>query len=79
MYYIYVLRSDKNGHYYVGSTGNIEKRLKRHNTGEVKSTKPFIPYKLVYRERYQNLNEARRREYQIKKQKSRRYIEGLIK
>ena len=78
MYYVYVLQSEKNGCYYVGSTGDLDDRLKRHNNGESKSTKPFAPYSLVYKEKFDSLPAARRREFEIKKKKSRRYIEELI-
>ncbi|MFZ2385908.1 MAG: GIY-YIG nuclease family protein, partial [Candidatus Omnitrophota bacterium] len=38
MYYVYVLENDSGWHY-IGSCGNIEERLKRHNQNSVRSTK----------------------------------------
>jgi len=32
-YYIYVLRSKKDGKLYVGKTKNLKERIKRHNNG----------------------------------------------
>jgi len=38
MFYVYVLK-DKNGKRYVGYSADLQKRLKYHNFGKVKSTK----------------------------------------
>jgi putative endonuclease len=47
-YYTYVLQSDMDGRLYKGHTNDVEKRLKEHNNGKTKSTKGYIPWKLVY-------------------------------
>lgn len=78
MFYFYILKSIKNGRYYVGSCHNIEERLKRHNGGMVKSTKAYLPWKLMYNEEYITLSEARKRELQVKSWKKRLAIERLI-
>jgi putative endonuclease len=53
-------------------------RLLRHNSGRSKYTKFGIPWQLVYLEEFKNKTEAYRRELEIKKKKSRNYIERLI-
>jgi len=78
-YYLYVLRSEKNGQYYIGSTGSLEDRLERHNGGRSKSTKSGIPWQPVYIEEFSNRSEAVKREKKIKSCKSRTRIERLIK
>ncbi|MFQ5924895.1 MAG: GIY-YIG nuclease family protein [Dehalococcoidia bacterium] len=78
MYYVYILQSERNGSFYTGFTKDVEKRLSQHNEGKVKATKRVRPFKIVYSEAYQNATEARRREYYIKSQKSRKFIEQLI-
>jgi len=78
MYYVYILKSQRNGSFYTGHTKDIAKRLSQHNTGKVKATKYLIPFDLVYNEAFQNATEARKREYYIKSQKSRKFIEQLI-
>jgi len=67
------------GKFYVGSTGNIEDRLERHNQGRSKFTKGGIPWELVYTEAFQSRPEAVRRERQIKSWKSKVRIEKLIR
>jgi len=79
MFYLYVLKSQKNNSYYIGSCKDTNKRLDLHNRGLVKSTKRYIPWKLIYKEEYQTLSEARKREFKIKSWKKRKYMEGLLK
>jgi len=78
MFYTYILKSEKNNSYYIGSCGNIDIRLNRHNKGLSKSTKRYVPWKLVHTEEFLTLSEARKREYQIKSWKSRKAIEKII-
>ena len=75
----YILFSEKLNKYYVGSTSDIERRLEEHNRGKEKFTSIGKPWILVYNEVFNNLKFARKRELEIKKQKSRKYIEKLIK
>ena len=79
MYYVYVLKSQRTGRYYVGYSGDVERRLAEHNRGKVTSTRLATPYDLAYVEEFGNELDARRREASIKRQKSRKYIESLIK
>jgi putative endonuclease len=67
MYYVYALLSLKNKDLYIGFSENIESRLKTHNAGKVKSTKPNRPWVLIYKEMYSERVDAIRREYELKK------------
>ena len=78
MFHTYILQSEKTGNYYIGSTGNLEDRLIRHNTGRSKSTKSELPWKLVYTEEYETRGEAMKREIEIKSWKSHQRIAKLI-
>ena len=66
-YYLYILYSLVYKKHYIGITNNLEKRLNEHNAGKVFSTKPYGPYKLVYKEKYLNKTIARKREIFLKK------------
>lgn len=79
MFCVYILKSEKNNSYYIGSCENIEIRLEQHNNGKVKSTKRYIPWRLVFKEEHKDLRSARKREIQIKRWKKRSAIENLIK
>ena len=78
MYFAYVLRSIKNGRFYYGSTNNLERRLKEHNSGESKYTRHTRPFELVYFEEFEILKEARKREMFFKSGKGRKFIKDLI-
>jgi putative endonuclease len=78
MFYTYILKSEKNGSYYVGSCKDTSKRLSFHNNGLVKSTKRYAPWCMIYNEEYEILSEARKRELQIKSWKKRSAIEKLL-
>lgn len=78
-YYTYILYSEGKGRYYVGQTSDLDSRLERHQLGQVKSTRGYRPWKIVYYEVYKTRSESVSRELFIKKQKSRRFIERLIK
>lgn len=79
MFVVYILQSNKDGKYYIGSTGNINERILRHNNGQSKYTKGRGPFKLIYKEEYETLSKATKREYYLKSLKSRVAIEKLIK
>ncbi|WP_291861625.1 GIY-YIG nuclease family protein [Marinilabilia sp.] len=49
-HYVYILYSTSRDGYYIGSTSDVEERLKRHNSGATPSTKGGRPWKIVYRE-----------------------------
>jgi putative endonuclease len=67
LYYVYVIRSIE-GRHYVGSTENVEKRLKQHNAPANRGwTNRFTEWKEIYREEFETRLEARRRERDIKK------------
>lgn len=66
MFFMYILKSVKDNKLYIGSTSNLVKRLKEHNSGIVKSTQNRIPLKVVYFEGYMNEEEARHREHNLK-------------
>ncbi|MGD8306005.1 MAG: GIY-YIG nuclease family protein [Ignavibacteria bacterium] len=66
MWYVYILKSLAKNFLYVGSTNNIERRLKEHNSGEVKSTKPYLPLKLAAYIAVENEMKARKLEKYFK-------------
>ncbi|MEA2065297.1 MAG: GIY-YIG nuclease family protein, partial [Patescibacteria group bacterium] len=67
MYFVYLLQSLKDKKYYIGQTDNMQERLKKHNDGEVESTRNRAPFRLVGNEEYKTRNEARWKEHSLKK------------
>lgn len=78
-YYVYIIYSQLKNRYYTGHTINPEERLIEHNLGATHSTRPGRPWMLVYTETFNDKTAAIKRENEIKKMKSRKYIENLIK
>lgn len=79
MWYLYILYSKALDRYYVGYTSEIETRLARHNLGWGKFTSRATDWELVYQEKYTQKNDAIKRESFLKRMKSRKLIEELIK
>jgi putative endonuclease len=79
VYYVYVLKSQKDGNFYVGYTFDLQKRLQAHNGGHVSSTKYRAPLDLVYYEASRSQSDALRREKYLKTAYGKRYIKNRLK
>jgi len=77
MYFVYVLKNPSNKHY-IGLTSNIEKRLKKHNTGSGRWTKYKGPWELAYHESFEYKKDAAKRECEIKSYKGGNAFKKLI-
>ena len=66
MFFVYILKSKKDGNLYIGYTNDLRKRLKEHNLGLVRPTKSRRPLYLVYYEAYASKQDATKREHNLK-------------
>jgi len=66
MYYVYILKSLKDGKLYTGATANLKKRLDEHNIGKSVATRHRRPLVLIHFERFESRAEALRRERYLK-------------
>jgi len=66
MFYTYLIKSKIKNWVYIGSTSDLVKRFKEHNSGKSKSTKGFTPFELIYYESYRTNSLARKREIELK-------------
>jgi putative endonuclease len=73
MFLVYILYSSKFDRYYIGMTEDINRRLLEHNNGKTPSTKPFIPWIVVYTESFDSRVAARGREKYLKSAAGRRW------
>ena len=78
MPFVYILQSDKNGRYYIGITKDIERRFSEHQAGKTKATRNIRPLKLVFKQEYGSIIQAKRVERAIKKLKSKSVIKLII-
>jgi putative endonuclease len=80
MYYTYIIFSISADQYFTGHTlYSPTSRLDQHNRGETPSMKHAIPWKLKFYKSFKTKTEAIKFENFIKRQKSRHFIEKLIK
>ncbi len=77
-YYAYVLYSKKFNRFYKGSCQDLNKRLDQHNSGDTRSTRPFIPWGIVYFEEFKTRKEALKREKYFKSAAGRRFLKKTI-
>lgn len=66
MFFVYILKSKKDGKLYLGCTKDLRKRFEKHNLGLVKSTSLRKPFYLVYYEAYASRQDAFDREHNLK-------------
>ena len=78
MFYVYAIKSLKDGRIYVGLTSNISKRIKQHNNGSTISTKPFCPWQLIYSKELSDRIAARKREKYFKSGVGKEFVKQLV-
>ncbi|RFN59799.1 GIY-YIG nuclease family protein [Marixanthomonas ophiurae] len=79
MFYVYVLYSIGFDRYYIGMSMRLQERLFEHNAGKTKSTKAFIPWKVVHTESFSTRMEARSREKYLKSAAGRKWRKQNIR
>ena len=78
MYFVYVLRSEKTGRLYIGSSAKPDERLHSHNGGKVISTAPYRPWLRVFLEQHDSKSVAIKREKYLKSGWGRKALAKLI-
>ncbi|MBD3363250.1 GIY-YIG nuclease family protein [Candidatus Dojkabacteria bacterium] len=79
MYYVYLLINKKKSYKYVGITKDIKKRLRDHNQGKTRSTKPYRPFdKIIILDKLESRKEAREREKYFKSATGRKKRELIL-
>lgn len=66
-FYVYILKCQDNS-FYTGYTADLNRRIREHNTGRgAKYTRARKPVELLYFEDYFSIQDAMRREREIKR------------
>jgi len=79
MFFVYVLYSQKIGHFYTGQTANLSERCKQHNLGMSKSTIHGVPWRLVHSETFATRAAALQRERYLKTGRGRDELRQLLR
>ncbi len=81
MYYVYLLTNRNDAVMYVGVTNDLKRRIIEHRSGLIEGfTKKYHVHKLVYYETFRNINNAIKREKQLKgwvREKKNRLVESV--
>ena len=77
MYWVYALRSLERKYTYVGLTSEVERRLKEHNAGKLKTTKPFRPFRLIYTAEFPDRIVVRFEEKRLKSGAGKEFLKSL--
>jgi putative endonuclease len=75
--FVYILK-DEAGKFYIGSTSDLQRRLKQHERKHTQTTRNMSRPKLVLKQECSTLLIARRIENKIKKMKRKDYIEKMV-
>ncbi|HKR03020.1 MAG TPA: GIY-YIG nuclease family protein [Bacteroidia bacterium] len=78
MMFTYAIKSDVDGRIYVGMTSDITKRFGEHNSGKTKSTKGYVPWKLIYTKAHLTRLDARRHEKYLKGGSGKEFLKSII-
>lgn len=79
MFYVYVLESLKDESLYIGSTSDLRRRLREHNSGRSRYTNQHRPYKLVCYIALELKSDTERFEGYLKSGYGRRIINNMLK
>ncbi|WGK66057.1 GIY-YIG nuclease family protein [Croceiramulus getboli] len=64
--WVYAISSVNQNYIYVGMTQDLFARIKRHNAGRERTTKPYLPYELIYSDSFETRALARKKEKFLK-------------
>ncbi|MBI2627725.1 GIY-YIG nuclease family protein [Candidatus Nomurabacteria bacterium] len=78
-YFVYILYSQKDHKLYIGCTGDLENRIKEHNSKKVTATKKRIPLVLIHSEKFEDKAKAFNRERFLKSLCSGRFKRKILK
>ncbi|MDD5258989.1 MAG: GIY-YIG nuclease family protein [bacterium] len=79
IYFVYILKSLKDGKRYIGSTSTLDIRIFEHINGGVKATKNRRPLQLIYTEEFPTKSEAQGRERYFKTGAGRAFLNRISK
>ena len=77
MYFVYAIKSIDRNYIYVGITDDLIRRFKQHNSGYERTTKPYLPFELIYFEKQSTRKQARNREKYFKGGSGKEFLKSI--
>lgn len=79
MYWVYILENQNDKSWYIGSTSNLKRRIKEHQTGSgARTTRIKKNWHLIYCEGYLNKRDALGREEFLKSGSGRKFLKKQL-
>jgi len=78
-YFVYIIKSNKTGRFYIGQTQDIDLRLQFHNTGRSKYTKNLGPWSIFAYKAFNTRSEAMKEEKKLKNLRSKKLLLEFIR
>ncbi|NNK19552.1 MAG: GIY-YIG nuclease family protein [Maribacter sp.] len=75
---VYAIKSNKRNYIYVGMTNNLCRRFSDHNKGLNKSTRPYLPYSIIYLQSFGTRQAARNHEKYLKSGIGKEFLRQLV-
>jgi len=79
VFYVYVLRSESDGGFYIGYSSNLRVTLWQHQDGRSRATSYRGPWRLIYYEAYLRQADALGREKYLKSGAGRRFLKAQLR
>ncbi len=79
MYYVYILKSERDGKLYTGRTEDLKRRIKEHLSGKSIATKKMLPLELIFYEAFKSKKDSIRRERYFKTSKGKSSLKQIIR
>lgn len=76
-YFVYAIKSLSKKYIYVGLTNNLDRRINQHNKGREKTTKPYIPFQLIFTKTFVDRISAREFEKYLKSGTGKKFLKSL--
>jgi len=73
-FFVYAINSLSHDWVDVGMTNNLARRIQEHNKGQNRSTKPYVPFELIYSESHSSREIARKREKYFKSGSGKKWL-----
>ena len=77
-FFVYALKSIKDGRLYIGISADPYRRLAEHNAGMTRSTKSRRPFEIIHIEEFSDRKSARKKEIYLKSGCGREFLKKLI-
>ncbi|MBU1110320.1 GIY-YIG nuclease family protein [Patescibacteria group bacterium] len=78
MFYVYIIKSEQDGRFYVGFSTELKGRIKAHNFGQSIHTAKYKPWKLICYLAFEDIDTAKQFEKYLKSHSGRIFLKKRL-